>query len=60
MFKDLLFTAVETCILTKSPRKMKNAPWLTPDVLKLIGRKELFTREPRYQILTIFGRVTGI
>jgi len=54
MFKDLLFTAVETCILTKSPRKMKNAPWQTPDVLKLIGRK------PRYQILTTFGRVTEI
>lgn len=33
MFKDLLFTAVETCIPTKSPRKMKNAPRLTPDLL---------------------------
>ena len=40
MFKDLLFTAVETCILNKSPRKMKNAPWLTPDVLKLHDRQK--------------------
>ena len=33
MFKDLLFAAVETCIPIKSPRKMKNAPRLTPDLL---------------------------
>ena len=33
--------AVETCIPTKSPRKMKNAPWLTPDVLKLIRQKRI-------------------
>ena len=41
MFKDLFFTAVETCIPTKSPRKMKNAPWLMPDVLKLIRQKRI-------------------
>ena len=26
IFKDLFFTAIEACIPTKSPRKMKNAP----------------------------------
>ena len=41
MLKDLFFTAVEACIPTKSPRKMKNAPWLTPDVLKLIRQKRI-------------------
>lgn len=39
VLKDLFFTAVEACIPTKSPRKMKHAPWLTPDVLKLIRQK---------------------
>ena len=39
MFKDLLFTAVETCIPIKSPRKMKNAPRLTPDLLTDLAEK---------------------
>ena len=38
-FKDLFFTSVDACLPTKLPRKMKNTPRLTLDVLKLIRQK---------------------
>ena len=48
-YKDIFFAKVDDCIPNYRQKKRLTAPWITKDLLKFIGRKNVCTRKQNRQ-----------